>query len=520
MHMGKNRLKLTCFCSISLLFSTLPSRANALAQMGLPALQSLNPSMTGSGVAVAQVEADGGGGSWQVNPGAVGQPQSKFRWISNGGTANSYPNALGIESGHANGVGVNFYGSQGMAPGVSQIDNYEADFFVNSIIFATLPPAIPARVVNQSFIFTGLTPANESLVNEKYDNFAATHKVLFVSGIGNGGPISPPSTAYNSIAVGAFGGGSSIGPTIDGRCKPDITAPAGATSFSTPYVSGAAAILIQAGKENIGGSNTNAATDIRTLKALLLNGAVKPAGWTNHPSAPLDHRFGSGNVNVFNSYKQLSGGKQTFQEATSHTANGAHPPGANINNVARIGWDFSSITNQVTGPNVTDRVHHYYFTVPTNNSSHMFTATLAWNRAANSSEINNLNLFLYNAGSGSIVALSTSAVDNVEHIFVPQLAPGRYDLQVWKSATLLSTVDTYAIAFESVATSVQIARSGSNAQLSWPTYPHGFVLESASSLNSPISWNPVPSPPTLANQTYQLLLPTSSPMEFYRLRRP
>ena len=38
---------------------------------------------------------------------------------------------------------------------------------------------------------------------------------------------------------------------------------------------------MQAGLRGDGGSDTNAAADMRTIKALLLNGAVKPADWTN-----------------------------------------------------------------------------------------------------------------------------------------------------------------------------------------------------------------------------------------------
>jgi subtilisin family serine protease len=87
----------------------------------------------------------------------------------------------------------------------------------------------------------------------------------------------PPAHRYNCISVGAYGGGSSIGPTLDnGRAKPDITAPAGETSFSTPHVAGAAAVLMQAGLRGDGGGDTNSAADIRTVKALLLNGASSP----------------------------------------------------------------------------------------------------------------------------------------------------------------------------------------------------------------------------------------------------
>ena len=122
-------------------------------------------------------------------------------------------------------------------------------------------------------------------------------------------------------------GNSSVGPTVDnGRAKPDITAPASATSFSTPLVTGAAAVLMQAGLRGDGGGNTNAAADIRTVKALLLNGAVKPADWTNNPPSPLDPRYGAGMLNVFNSYEQLAGGKHGYIVSTSVSSGRPHPP--------------------------------------------------------------------------------------------------------------------------------------------------------------------------------------------------
>jgi len=98
------------------------------------------------------------------------------------------------------------------------------------------------------------------------------------------------------------------------------------TSISTPQVAGAAADLMQAALRGDGGSNTNAAFDMRTIKALLLNGAVKPLGWTNSNSSPLDARYGAGVVNVFNAYEQLAGGKHGFIASTTVGTGGAHPP--------------------------------------------------------------------------------------------------------------------------------------------------------------------------------------------------
>src|SRR5262249_26710500 len=152
--------------------------------------------------------------------------------------------------------------------------------------------------------------AAQQAIDLAYDNYTVTNHTLFVSGAGNGGSVCPPSTCYNGLSVSVNNGLSSIGPTVDnGRCKPDITASAqGAlTSFSTPYVAGAAAVMLQAALRGDGGGTgtTNSAADLRTVKALLLNGAVKPSGWTNANFSPLDARYGAGIVNVFNSYAQL-----------------------------------------------------------------------------------------------------------------------------------------------------------------------------------------------------------------------
>src|SRR5208283_628756 len=205
-------------------------------------------------------------------------------------------------------------------------------------------------VVNQSFIFTGTTVSLQQAIDSAYDNYAAQYKTLFVSGIGNGGAVNPPATCYNGIGVGAYGGGSSVGPTLDnGRAKPDIMAPAGETSFSTPYVAGAAAVLMQAGLRGDGGNGTNSAADIRMVKALLLNGAIKPADWTNNAPSPLDTRYGTGVLNVFNSYEQLAGGRHGYIVSTSVSTGGAHPPTGASGTVSTLsGWDFNTNTSSAS----------------------------------------------------------------------------------------------------------------------------------------------------------------------------
>ena len=251
--------KLIQFGYLSLL-SGLSGYCGSLDIVGVTLLRQIDPTLTGSGVRVAQTEAPESSATpppFEVNPGSVGQPTSLFTYYSSSGTANTFPNLAGQGSGHANGVAFNFFSvTGGVAPGLIHLDNYEANYFYQNVITAVLPTAIPGQIVNQSFIF-GSTPP-QTVLDEQYDNYAVQTKVLFVSAVGNGGGVNPPGTSYNGIGVGVVDGSSSMGPTPDnGRCKPDLCAPGGATSFSTPYVSGSATLLLQAGLRGDGGTGRN-----------------------------------------------------------------------------------------------------------------------------------------------------------------------------------------------------------------------------------------------------------------------
>jgi hypothetical protein len=517
----------------------LPLHAQDLNEIGVTLLRSVATNTDGTGIRVAQPEAPGTNipPDFEVNPAYsfVQKPAGLFTYFETNGTASFFPNSLGTESGHADTVASNFYGFPGgVATNVVHVDNYEANYFYNNVIAAGLPPNINDAVVNQSFIFgyvPGQVPVSEQQqLDSQFDNYAAQYNTLFASGAGNGGPgsgtVAPPSTCYNGMSVGAYGYAfSSVGPTEDnGRAKPDIVAPASATSFSTPQVAGAAAVLMQAGLRGDGGGDTNSPSDIRTVKALLLNGAVKPADWTNNPPSPLDARYGAGVLNVFNSYEQLAGGKHGYIAAANVPLGNPHPPtGATGTIGALSGWDFNNLSSSSNF----DGVNHYYFNVTNGISNATFTATttLVWNRRQNQAEINNLNLFLYNAADSNLVAGSTSLVDNVEHIFVSNLPQGRYDLQVWKAGgipgvSIVSTSETYALAWEFSSTWLNVAPSGTNLALSWPIYPNGFVLASATNLAAPIIWstnNPVS---VVTNNLNWILISATNASRFFRLQPP
>jgi hypothetical protein len=506
--------------------------AQNLDQIGVTALRATTTNLDGSGVRVAQPEASLSTNSpiYEVNPGAVGQPTNLFTYYSALGAATGFTNAVGAESDHANAVGANFYGMTGIgvATNVAHVDNFDADYFINTYIVSNLVMLTDA-VVNQSFTFGNVstnlpTPPNtlsvgeQQMIDSVYDDYAATNGTIFVSAVNNQGSVSPPGTAYNCIGVAAFGGSSSVGPTLDnGRCKPDITAPAGVTSFSTPQVSGAAALLLQAALRGDGGDNTNSAADLRTVKALLLNGAVKPPGWTNSSSSPLDPRFGAGVLNILNSYEQLAGSMHNFIDSGWLPAGAAHPPSGAAGTIGQLsGWDFNSLVS--LGHPDYDAVNHYLF----NASNGVATATLVWNRQNGQTNINNLFLFLYNCANSNLVACSTSLVDNVEHLYVPQLGAGRYDLQVWKpgGTNTVSSGENYALAWEFVSPSLAIARSGTNLTVTWPVYPAGFVLEGETNLSAGAwSTNNLPAA-VITNGQNWLRLDTAKSGQFFRLHQP
>ena len=514
-------------------FFVVPLCASNLDTVGVTLLREVTTNVDGTGIFVAQPEAGYDQvTNWEVSPVAISRPIGFLTFISSNGSTTNFPNSLSSESGHADSVAGNFYGMpDGVATNVAHVDNYDADYFYGSIITSPTPPNINDPVVNQSFIFTEsdgshATVSDEQAIDSAYDDYAAQFNTLFVSGAGNGGVVNPPATCYNGIGVGVSDGSSSYGPTIDnGRCKPDIIAPDGATSFSTPFVAGAAAVLMQAGLRGDGGSDTNSAADIRTVKALLLNGAIKPPGWTNFPPEPLDTNYGAGVLNVFNSYEQLAGGKHGYIVSATVPIGNAHPPTGDTGTISALnGWDFDTNTSDIFD----DAINHYYFNVTnaSDNATFTATATLVWNRQQSQTNINNLDLFLYNCANSNLVACSTSLVDNVEQVFVPQLPQGRYDLQVWKAGgipdlTIVSSSETYALAWEFFSVPLNIVPSGTNAALTWPLYPAGFVAESTTNLISPIVWstNNLP-PPVFTNNQNCILLGATNEDEFFRLYQP
>ncbi len=499
---------------------------------GLAVFKANSTNLDGSGQSVAQPEASLTTDllTWEVNPTNAYQTAASYTYIDFKGTTNQFPNYLGYESSHANSVGSIIYGfGIGVAPGISHVDNLEADYFLTNYVENLTLPALGDTFINQSFTLGQLNNTQLELVDSDYDNYSMQNGVLFISAANNLGfnpVVCAPGTSYNCISVGAYSNGTyanSVGPTPDnGRCKPDLTANGDETSFSTPMVTGAALVLEQAALRGDGGPQSSDAENPLVLKALLMNGALKTPDWTNSSSSPLDARYGAGVMNLANSYGELTGGKQPFITHTTVSLGAAHPAYNSLQTIAATSaWDLGT---NVSSPN-SDGINHYLFQPATSfkNASLTLTATLAWNRQLNQSNVNYLCLFLYDATLGTLAGCCTSRVDNVQHIHLNQLPPHRYDLQVWKAGGIpgvkvVSSSETYALTWAWVAPALSFSQTATNTTLTWPWYPAGFDAETTTNLQAP-AWSEAGlPPPTLTNGCYQINLPESSGSQFFRLK--
>ncbi|NNM84872.1 MAG: S8 family serine peptidase [Phycisphaerales bacterium] len=490
-------------------------RATVLDQIGVTQLRSIKPALTGAGVILAQVEASlGGMDEFEVNPARLSATitggsrnfiyGNYFNQMSNTFSSGSY-------SSHAQTVANNFYGNSGPVDGATTVYNFDSNDFADNYVFAGKAPPPGLAVVNQSFIYPYLTAGTNEGVDYYFDAYTDRFNTLFVSAIGNGqttytSPISyinAPSTSYNGIAVAAYGGVTVYGPTFDGRSKPDISAPASATSFAAPLVSGAAALLIQAGRQGIGSGAVAAATDPRTVKALLLNGAVKPTGWTHTASAPLDKRWGAGIVNVYNSYQTLAAGiKNPTQQSAAPLGQTGQIITSGTAESGSSGWAYRSITSSSTS----NAVDNYLLNI---GSGQTLTATLVWDRQLWQFNINHLDLYLYSS-KGALIALSDSSIDNVQQIYATGLTAGLYDLKVVKAGgtSEVSPSEIYSLAYSAIGGTVPTTPAIT------PTPPPPTVTTTSNSW-----WGPSPSASAAPEPGTLVMLAVGSLLLLPRRRR-
>jgi hypothetical protein len=379
------------------------------------------PVPNGAGLRVGLVEARVGGGAYF--------PASALPDFSGKSFLNLGPDASPVVSGHANAVGTLFFGNSGsMSAGVTQIDVYEANRFVRTqqgLDPKLEPERTNVAVMNHSYI-GDLSPASEGVeANARMDHTITRDGFTNVVALNNGVGTVPQiyAQSYNSIVVGRTDGAHSYGITtigVPGRTKPDIVAPQGATSYSTPIVSSTATLLHSAANS----MNMPNARAPEAMKAIIMAGADKTpfSGWSNTSTRPLDSIFGAGEVDVYNSYKILEGGEFNGSDVFTSVNSGLY------------GWDLGTIAANDS--------QFWTFEVAAGGSISEASLLLTWNALYENTQGNfdlskftiaNMSMRLYEAngaGLGSIVALSDSPVDNVEHIYLRNLSSGRYALEV------------------------------------------------------------------------------------------
>jgi len=448
---AKDSIVMRCVANTCGLVATLLVAGNALADASgydalVARLGSATP--TGAGIGVLQMEAT-------VTPGGVDYSPDAALAEFAGKTLTRVNNPYATSS-HANYVATWLYGANSsMAKGVTNVWVYNVNNWIieNLKINSTLPIAQPnssVRVQNNSWL------GSYGVGNEVYDREAVRRMdyimyrdgMLAVNGENNGaGSVRYPmmGDCFNGLSVGRLDLQHSAGLTgaasdTPGRMKPDIIASGQATSYSTPVVGSAAALLFQEAQSS--GSLTaslSAMARAQLVKTALLAGATRDASWSNQApqsgaqrgitAKPLDPVRGSGALNIDNAHKIISlernNGASSATAATRCGANG-----------------FGSFTMSAS------QNLYWRFRVDQNTPSLDFV--VSWPRVVTTSlsyTLANLDLKVYrglvdattlislqgDAGSafvGSGNVWSQSTVDNVEIIHMNNVVPGEYVVEL------------------------------------------------------------------------------------------
>ena len=369
----------------------------------------------GTGVSVVQVEASSGG--------AYLPDTSLDEFLGK-----TFIDGTGTNSGsssHGTGVARNFFStSRSIAPGITQITGFDANDYLDRVLGhggGGDPLSQGFDVGNHSYIGNLSDKVVAQDILERFDFIINRDNTLMTVGVNNGSTKSTPhllAHSYNAIAVGRVSGDHSRGATTfygSGRYKPDLVAGDSATSYTTPRVAGAAALLKQAA------SGTNA-TNAVAIRSILFAGATKDefSDWSRTATQPIDEVFGFGELNIYNSYHIFEAGE--FDGDVNSFGN----------TVGRVGWDLGSANG------LEDLF--YEFEIGEGNSVANLSVALTWNIKVidnddstdifdASTELANLDLALLDS-LGNVLDESVSTLNNSEHIFLSELDAGLYRLRV------------------------------------------------------------------------------------------
>ncbi len=412
---------------------------------------------TGAGVNVVQTEAPESAGNY-------GPDLSDPEFAGVAFTPMSGPSGY---SWHATTVGHFFYGDvSGIAPGIPGVWLYEASNFIgagylrNGQGAAVLPLTPPGgcRLFNHSWVgSTGSTSSNNEIIR-RTDYAQSRDLTLFCVGVNNAPGALQPLLAftYDGISVGLSNGAHSWG-TVPagydgaGRMKPELVAPASATSWACGIVNSVAALLMETANTAPLDANPDADRGV-VIKSVMMSGAAHRETWSNQPtmsganrgiaSKPLDPIYGADTVNIDRSHWILTSGEQEGSPAV---------PAAPT--IGPRGWDY-----QLVGMS---GISYYRFRVtqPVTDVSILVTWNRAFGGTIGAGTSGNQQLTLYKVAPGSTTlqsltgdagltvfqngnVVSQSGVDNVEHLYLHDLARGEYVIELKRidaSATAVQT---------------------------------------------------------------------------------
>lgn len=397
-----------------------------------------NAAPTGAGVTLGEVEA--------------GVPA----WLPDGRRASLAHLAIEAlppsepSSAHASLVLEYLCGAEGMASGASRVLAFEASHWLGLGFLngsgPTAPVTTAAKVLNHSWIGAS---ERANVVLRKLDAAIDAQGLVVCVGVNNGqGPLDAPLLAhsFNTIVCGRADGEHRSGPTRPGcdrpgREKPDLVAPAEATSFATPLVAGACALLVETARTRFPGQADAERPEL--IKAVLMAGAAHRPDWSNFApnsgplrgstTRPLDALWGADTLDVDHAHWILAGGEQE----------GA-PQVQRAPQLSSQGWELSPVAAQTSR----------FWRLRVDARSESLSIVAAWNRQAYGNftgwGLPNFDLELWRVGadgereslvgeaarahfeSGNVA--SASLIDNVEHLFVRGLAPGEYVLELRRGA--------------------------------------------------------------------------------------
>lgn len=454
-------MKLSLFVTF-IIFLPSVSNADYRDDIGYTRLQTELGALTpnGFGITVAHVEAPTGAQFDQWLP-DVNNTEFAGKNISD-----VVPASNG-SSWHATGVGRLFYGNQSsMANAISDILVYNANAWLSNGFLQTentnQPLVNNAKISNHSWIgqFNDNNNVRDPVATadalRRVDWLVETREAIQVVAMNNGSGNQPLlGSAYNVIAVGRSDAVHAQGSiALDNvynahRTRPDIVAPLGVTSSSTPVVAAAAAMLVEQ-SQTLSAANGERS---EVVKAVMMAGADRVTLNThareqisdyrvdsiNQSANGLDKRFGAGQLNVYNNYHIMAAGEQDSLQ-----------DGGGL--IGMAGYDYDSNFGGANGSNSTAS---YFFS--TDVAQAFLAASLVWNiditggngaNFNNSTTLHDLNLQLYNVtGPTSVLfAESSSLFDNSENLWLALDAQTDYELRVITAAVSFDW--DYALAWQ------------------------------------------------------------------------